>query len=75
MTDQALGEKAAPFGAPETSVTPGWGGGFFENSRPRLGGLEQPVQFTDAQVAVIDAAADTIIPPAPGWPSASEVVA
>jgi hypothetical protein len=71
--DDALGEKAAPFGAPETTVTPGWGGGFFENGRPRLGGLEQPVQFSDTQAAVIDALADTIIPPAQGWPSASEV--
>ena len=35
--DNALGEKAAPFGAPETTVAPGWGGGFFENGRPRLG--------------------------------------
>jgi hypothetical protein len=71
--NNALGETAAPFGAPETTVTPGWGGGFFENGRPRLGGLEQPVQFSDTQAAVIDALADTIIPPAAGWPSASEV--
>ncbi len=71
--NNALGEKPAPFGAPETTVSPGWGGGFFENGRPRLGGLEQPVQFSDTQAAVINALADTIIPPAQGWPAASEV--
>ena len=71
--DNALGEKPAPFGTPETTVTPGRGGGFFENGRPRLGGLEQPVRFSDTQAAVIDALADTIIPPAQGWPAASEV--
>src|ERR1700761_6516452 len=71
--NNALGEKPAPFGAPETTVNPGWGGGFFENGRPRLGGLEQPVQFSDTQAAVINALADTIIPPADGWPAASEV--
>ena len=71
--NNALGEKPAPFGAPETTVAPGWGGGFFENGRPRLGGLEQPVQFTDAETAVINALADTIIPPDPAWPTASEV--
>ncbi|MDL5159374.1 gluconate 2-dehydrogenase subunit 3 family protein [Actinomycetospora termitidis] len=71
--NDALGEKPAPFGAPETTVAPGWGGGFFETGRPRLGGLEQPVRFTDAQAAVLNALADTIIPPHPDWPNASEV--
>ncbi|MEJ2866640.1 gluconate 2-dehydrogenase subunit 3 family protein [Actinomycetospora sp. OC33-EN08] len=71
--NNALGEKPAPFGAPETTVEPGWGGGFFETGRPRLGGLEQPVQFNDAQAAVLNALADTIIPPHPDWPNASEV--
>jgi len=72
-TGEPVGEAPAPWGAPEATVEPGWGGGFFENGRPRLGGLEQPVRFSDTQAAVIDALADTIIPPAAGWPSASEV--
>lgn len=71
--DQALGEKPAPFGAPETTMPPGEGGGYFETGRPRLGGLEHPVRFTDQQAAVIDAVADTMVPPAPGWPTPSEV--
>ena len=70
---ERVGEAPAPWGAPEATVEPGWGGGFFETARPRLGGLEQPVQFSDAQQAVIRALADTIIPPAQGWPDASEV--
>ena len=73
MSDQALGEKPAPFGAPETSATPGEAGGYFEVGRPRLGGLLDPVRFSDAQAAVINAAADTIIPPHPDWPTASEL--
>ena len=71
--DNALGEKPAPFGAPETTATPGEAGGYFETGRPRLGGLQDPIRFSDLQVAVIDAAADTIIPPHPDWPTASEV--
>ncbi|MDF2977404.1 MAG: hypothetical protein K0S40_2132 [Actinomycetospora sp.] len=70
---QALGESPAPFGAPETTLPPGWGGGFFETGRPRLGGLERPVTFDGQQTAILLAAADTIIPPHPDWPSASEV--
>ena len=71
--DDALGEKPAPFGAPETTATPGEAGGFFESGRPRLGGLLDPIRFTDTQADVIDAAADTIIPPHPDWPRASEL--
>src|ERR1700712_6072577 len=71
--DDALGEKPAPFGAPETPATPGERGGFFEPGRPRLGGLLDPIRFTDTQADVIDAAADTIIPPHPDWPRASEL--
>ena len=40
--NNALGEKPAPFGAPETTVTPGEAGGYFETGRPRLGGLQDP---------------------------------
>ena len=72
-TGEPIGEAPAPWGAPEATVEPGKGGGFFETGRPRLGGLAHPVEFTDTQAAVIDALADTIIPPAPGWPSAGEV--
>ena len=72
MTDK-LGEAPAPLGAPETTLPPGAGGGYFETGRPRLGGLERPVAFDDLQAAVLRAAADTIIPPADGWPAASEV--
>jgi hypothetical protein len=68
-----LGEAPAPFGAPETTATPGEAGGYFESGRPRLGGLQNPVRFSDAQAAVINAAADTIIPPHPDWPTASEL--
>ena len=68
-----VGEAPAPWGAPEATVEPGWGGGFFETGRPRLGGLEHPVEFSDTQQAVINALADTIIPPKEAWPAASEV--
>lgn len=71
--NEKLGDAAAPVGAPETTVAPGEGGGYFETGRPRLGGLERPVPFSDGQAAVIRAAADTIVPPADGWPVASEV--
>lgn len=71
--NDALGEKPAPFGAPETTLRPGEGGGYFETDRPRLGGLERSIAFSDLQAAVINAAADTIIPPHPDWPTASEV--
>ncbi|MDD7939749.1 gluconate 2-dehydrogenase subunit 3 family protein [Actinomycetospora lutea] len=70
--NNALGEKPAPHGAPETTATPGEAGGFFETGRPRLGGLQNPITFSDTQAAVIDAAADTLIPPHPDWPTASE---
>ncbi|MEQ3548890.1 gluconate 2-dehydrogenase subunit 3 family protein [Pseudonocardia nematodicida] len=71
--NEALGEKPAPFGAPETAATPGEAGGFFETGRPRLGGLQDPVRFDETQTAVIDAVADTMIPPDPAWPTASEL--
>jgi Gluconate 2-dehydrogenase subunit 3 len=69
---EKLGEAPAPWGAPETTIPPGEGGGYFETGRPRLGGLERPIRFSDGQAAVLRAAADTLIPPAAGWPTASE---
>lgn len=69
----ALGEAPAPFGAPEETALPGEAGGFFENGRPRIGGLLHPITFDDLQAKVINAAADTFIPPHPDWPTASEV--
>jgi hypothetical protein len=71
--NDALGEQPAPFGAPETTLSPGQGGSYFETGRPRLGGLERPVRFDQQQIAILLAAADTIIPPAPDWPAPSEV--
>ncbi len=70
---EKLGEDPAPWGAPETTLEPGEGGSYFEAGRPRLGGLERPLAFTDEQAAVIAAAADTIVPPADGWPTPSDV--
>ena len=70
---EPVGDAPAPWGAPEATVNPGQAGGYFESGRPRLGGLEQPHRFTDGQAAVLDAAADTMIPPAAGWPAPSEV--
>jgi hypothetical protein len=70
---EKLGEAPAPWGAPETTLEPGEGGSYFETGRPRLGGLERPIAFTDQQVAVLAAAADTMVPPAAGWPVPSEV--
>jgi hypothetical protein len=68
-----LGEQPTPLGAPETTEGAGEAGGYFESGRPRLGGLQDPVRFDDTQAAVINAVADTMIPPDPEWPTASEV--
>ena len=70
---EKLGEAPAPWGAPETSAEPGAAGGYFETGRPRLGGLQHPIAFSDGQAAVLRAVADTMIPPRDGWPTASEV--
>jgi hypothetical protein len=70
---EKLGETPAPQGAPETTLGAGQGGGYFETGRPRLGGLLNPAAFTGQQAAVLNAVADTMIPPADGWPSPSEV--
>ena len=71
--NEALGEAPAPFGAPEGTALPGEAGGFFEVGRPRIGGLLHPISFSDLQAEVIKAVADTMIPPEPKWPTASEI--
>ena len=71
--DEKLGEAPAPEGAPQTSLAPGEGGSYFETGRPRLGGVAQPVAFDATQRAVLDAIADTMIPPHDDWPTPSEV--
>lgn len=42
-------------------------------AKARLGGNAVPVEFGELQKAMIDAVADEIIPPAPGWPPPSAV--
>lgn len=70
---QTLGEAPTPEGAPDPASEPGtfqvWGA----PERPRLSGLLHPVRFTDTQAAVINAVADTLIPPGNGFPAPSEV--
>lgn len=69
---ETLGEAATPGGAPEVAPDP-HAGEFGAPARPRLGGLQEPVTFTDAQTAVLNAVADTMIPPGGGFPAPSEV--
>ena len=71
--DNALGEKPAPFGAPETTAHARGGGRLLRDRPPAPGRAAGPDPFSDLQAAVINAAADTIIPPHPDWPTASEV--
>ncbi|MBS4730406.1 gluconate 2-dehydrogenase subunit 3 family protein [Mycobacterium sp. SM1] len=42
-------------------------------TKARLGGNAIPVEFDELQKNVINAIADEIIPPAPGWPAPSQV--
>ncbi|MDV3125345.1 gluconate 2-dehydrogenase subunit 3 family protein [Mycobacterium sp. 21AC1] len=62
----------APFGAPALGADrpdqP-----HFETGRPRLGGLATPVEFTEPEARVLEAIADTLIPPDGGFPAASAV--
>lgn len=67
-----LGETPTPEGAPEVAPDPGKERGF-EVGRPRLGGLEFPIEFSEQQSAILNAAADEIIPPGGGFPAPSEV--
>jgi hypothetical protein len=60
-------------GGPEVSPDPSEDKYGFELGRPRLGGLEFPVEFSEQQTAILNAAADEIIPPGEGFPAPSEV--
>lgn len=66
------GGKPTPEGAPEVAPDPRVEGGF-EVGRPRLGGFRIPVRFSRRQAAILNAAADEIIPPGKGFPAPSEV--
>jgi hypothetical protein len=59
-----------PLGGKQTEPDPrrGWAA-----QRARLGGYEPPVVFTGEQQAVLNAAADLIIPAARGFPAPSDV--
>lgn len=59
------------WGAPEVAPDPKVGG--FDVGRPRLGGLEEPVKFSEQQTAILNAVADELIPPGGGFPAPSEV--
>jgi hypothetical protein len=62
----------APYGAPALG-TDRPDQPHFEAGRPRLGGLAHPVLFTTEEAAVIDAIADTLIPPGGGFPAPSAI--
>jgi hypothetical protein len=70
MTDDDT--APAPFGGPAVG-TDRPDQPHFELGRPRLGGLASPVVFDDAETAVIEALADTIVPPGDGFPAPSAV--
>lgn len=71
MSERLGEDKSKVLGAPEVSPDPEESG--FEVGRPRLGGLEFPVEFSGQQTAILNAAADEIIPPGEGFPAPSEV--
>lgn len=71
MSERLGEDKSKVWGAPEVSPDPAESG--FEVGRPRLGGLEFPVEFSEQQIAILNAAADEIIPPGEGFPAPSEV--
>lgn len=70
---EKLGEAPKEMGGPEVAPDPSEDKYGFELGRPRLGGLELPVEFSEQQVAILNAAADEIIPPGGGFPAPSEV--
>ncbi len=45
----------------------------FASLKPRLGGYEKPIKFSEKQAAILNAAADQIIPGGEGFPRPSEV--
>ena len=59
-----------PFGAKQTDPDPRL---TWRNERARLGGYLPGIEFSDLQVAVLCAAADTMIPSGNGFPAPSEV--
>lgn len=63
---------SAPYGAPALG-TDRPDQPHFEAGRPRLGGLAQPVEFSSAETGIIEAIADTLIPPGDGFPAPSDV--
>ena len=69
--ERPLGENSTAWGAPE--VQPEIKGDFGAPERPRLGGHAIPLKFSDTQAAVINAVADTLVPPGNGFPAPSEV--
>lgn len=71
MSERLGEERPKVQGAPEVAPDPGESG--FDVGRPRLGGLETPVEFSEQQTAILNAAADEIIPPGEGFPAPSEV--
>ncbi len=71
---EKLGEAPKEMGGPEVAPDPRLEEkNGFELGRPRLGGLDFPVQFSEQQTAILNAAADEIIPPGGGFPAPSEV--
>ena len=70
---EKLGEAPTPLGAPEVAPDPGEAGGYEITGRPRLGGLKTPIEFSEKQTDILNAAADEIIPPGGGFPAPSEV--
>jgi hypothetical protein len=45
----------------------------FAAAKPPFGGNRRPIEFTPEQVAILNAAADELIPPGDGFPAPSEV--
>ncbi len=71
MSEKQGEERPKVWGAPEVAPDPSVSG--FDVGRPRLGGLVEPVEFSEQQTAILNAAADEIIPPGEGFPAPSEV--
>ncbi len=75
MSEDVDGKRGrpAPEGAPEVAPDPRAEEGVFEVGRPRLGGFQVPLRFSPQQAAILNAAADEIIPPGGSFPAPSEV--
>jgi hypothetical protein len=68
--DGELEEAPEPMGAKATEPDPRFE---WREERARLGGYQPPVEFSELQTAVLNAVADTIIPPGGNFPAPSEV--